>query len=159
VQPDLADARDRVDATWSPLRDPLNARYQALGVVAQALVDAGAGDRAVTKDLTATLQRWNRFALRGPKHSDLGAEAAIADDLEALGRRTRANIAASARIGANQAVQDALNAFDLAVVPPPLVKGYNRAVRAYQDTRSGTVNSLVAKVLAFDARPVLQIGT
>ena len=158
VQPDLADGRDRVDAAWTPLRDPLNTRYQALGVVAQALVDAGAGDRAVTKDLTATAQRWSRFALRGPKHTDLAAEAVIANELEALARRTRANIGASARLGANPALQDALNTFDLAVVPPPLVQAYNRAVRAYQGARSGTIDSLVAKVLAYDARPVLQFG-
>lgn len=158
VQPDLADGRDRVDDAWSPLRAPLAARYEALGVLTQALVDAGAADRAVAKDLTATLQRWSRFALRGPEHTDPGAETAIANDLEALGRRTRANIAASARLNTNPGVVGALGAFDLAVIPPPLVNAYNRAVRTYQDARDGTVASLLAKVLAFDARPVLQIG-
>lgn len=158
VQPDLADGRDRVDSTWSPLRAPLAVRYEALGALTQALVDAGAADRAVTKDLTVALQRWNRFALRGPTHTDPGAEAAIANDLEALGRRTRANIAASARLNTNPGVVAALGAFDLAVIPPPLVNVYNRAVRTYEDARGGTIDSFVAKVLAFDARPVLQIG-
>ena len=159
VQPDLSDGRDRVDAAWLPLRAPLTVRYEALGVLAQALVDAGAADRAVTKDLTATLRRWNRLLLRGPTHTDPGTEAVIANDLEALGRRTRANIAGSARLNTNEAVQAALGAFDLAVVPEPLVGAYNRAVRDYQDARSGTIASLVAKVLTFDPRPVLQVGT
>lgn len=159
VQPGLSDGRDRVDAAWTPLRAPLTVRYEALGVLTQALVDAGAGDRAVTKDLAEVLQRWDRFALRGPTHTDPGTEAGVANELEALGRRTRANIAGSARLSTNPAVGAALAAFDLAVVPPPLVQQYNRAVRDYQDTRSGAVNSLVAKALSFDARPVLQFGT
>ncbi len=158
VQPGLADGRDRVDDAWGPLRAPLAVRYEALGALTQALVDAGASDRSVTEDLTVALQRWSRFALRGPTHTDPGAEATIANDLEALGRRTRANIAASARLNTNPGVVAALGAFDLAVIPPPLVDAYNRAVRTYQDARGGTIDSLVAKALAFDARPVLQIG-
>lgn len=159
VQPDLADRRDRVDAEWSPLRSPLAARYAALGALTQSLVDAGAADRAVVESLTATLASWDRLALRGPKHTNPGAEARIANDLEALGRRVRANIAASARLNTNPAVTAALGAFDVAVVPPPLVQAYNRAVREYQDARNGTIDSLVASALAFDARPILQIGT
>jgi len=159
VQPDLSDSRDRVDAEWTPLRAPLAARYEALGVLTQSLVDAGAADRAVTEDLRSTLQRWDRFVLRGPTHTDPGTEATIANDLEALGRRVRANIAASARLSTNQAITEALGAFDLAVVPPPLVEAYNAAVRDYQKARGGTIDAVVADVLAFDPRPILQIGT
>ncbi|HEU5302804.1 MAG TPA: hypothetical protein VFW06_11260 [Acidimicrobiia bacterium] len=159
VEPDLSDGRDQVDAAWTPLRAPLTARYEALGVATQALVDAGAGERAVTKDLTATLERWNRLALRGPAHTRPGVEASIANELEALARRARANVTASARLNTNQVVTEALGAFDLAVIPPPLVRDYNRAVREYQDARGGTIDALVAKVLSFDPRPVLQVGT
>jgi hypothetical protein len=159
VEPDLSDGRDRVDAAWTPLRAPLVVRYEALGVVTQALNDAGAGERAVTKDLTAALARWSRLALRGLRYTDPGAEAGIANELEALARRARANVAASARLNANPVVTEALGAFDLAVIPPPLVRSYNRAVREYQDARGGTIDALVAKVLSFDPRPVLQVGT
>lgn len=159
VQPDLADGRDRVDSAWSPLRAPLAARYQGLGQLGQALVDGGAADREVTTELVTTLERWNRFALRGSTHTDAGAEATIADQLEGLARRARANIAASARLAANPAVKAALDAFDLAVIAPPLVKAYNDATRAYQDTRQGIAGSIVADVLGFEPRPLLQIGT
>jgi len=159
VRPDLVDARDRVDATWAPLRDPLATRYEALGGVATALTTAGAGDRAATKDLSAELARWQAFALRGPKHTDPGAEATTADELEALARRARANVAASGRLSGDPGIAAAFAAFDQAVVAPGAVKAYNRAVRAYEGARTGTIKALVAGALGYDARPVLVLGT
>lgn len=159
VRPDLVDTRDRVDARWTPLRAPLAARYEALGGVATALTDGGAGERPVTRELVATLERWKALSLRGARHSDLGAEARTADELEALARRARANVVGSAKLSANPAIVAAFAAFDQQVVAPPLVLAYNRAVRAYQDARDGTVESLVADVLGFEARPVLLLGT
>jgi hypothetical protein len=159
VRPDLVDTRDQVDATWAPLRAPLATRYEALGDVATGLTAAGAGDRAATVDLIAELERWRAFALRGPKHTDPGAEAATADDLEALARRARANVAASARLTADPAIAAAFAAFDQAVVAPATVKAYNRAVRAYEHAREGTIKALVARALGYDARPVLVLGT
>lgn len=159
VRPNLVDTQAAVDARWTPLRAPLATRYQALSGVATALTTAGEGDRAVTKELTAELKRWQAFALRGPKHTDAGAEAASADQLEALARRARANVAASARLSADPAIAAAFAAFDQAVIAPTAVTAYNRAVRDYQDAREGRIESLVAKVLGYDARPELLVGT
>ncbi len=159
VRPDLVDTQAAADAHWTPLRAPLAARYTALSGVADALVAAGEGDRAVTKELQAELQRWDAFALRGPKHTDPAAETASADQLEALARRARANVFASARLAADPGLVAAFAAFDQAVVPPAAVKAYNRAVRAYQDAREGAINALVAKALGYDARPELLVGT
>jgi hypothetical protein len=159
VQPDLADARDRVDATWTPLREPLAARYVALGGVAQALTDAGAGERAVTKDLNAALARWAKLALRGAQHTDADVEATTANELEALARRTRANVAASAKLSTNPALTAAIAKFDQVIAPAPAVVAYNRTVRAYQDQREGTINGLVAGALGYEARPELVLGT
>jgi hypothetical protein len=97
--------------------------------------------------------------LRGPKHTDPGAEATTADELEALARRARANVAASARLSADPGIASAFAAFDQAVVAPAAVKAYNRAVRAYERARTGTIKSLVARALGYDARPVLVLGT
>ena len=159
VRPDLVDTRDRVDATWTPLRAPLATRYEALGGVATALTAAGAGDRAATKALSAELERWRAFALRGPTHTNPAAEATTADELEALARRARANVAASARLTADPAIAAAFAAFDQAVVAPATVNAYNRAVRAYEHARDGTIKALVARALGYDARPVLVLGT
>ena len=169
VRPDLDTARDRVDAAWTqpspqdpsaaPLRAQLAARYVALEAVAKALTAGGAGDRAVTHDLDAELARWDTLALLGPRHTDPALEATVANGLEALARRVRANINASVKLGTNPAITAALLAYDQAVVSIAEVKQYNLAVHAYEDERSGTLHRLVADLLGYDARPVLVLGT
>ena len=169
VRPDIETARDRVDSAWTqapaqdpsvpPLRTQLAARYVALGAVAKALTDGGAGDRAVTHDLDTELARWNKLALLGPRHTDLALEATVANGLEALARRVHANVNASVKLSTNPAISAALIAYDQAVVSIVEVKRYNRAVHAYEDQRSGTVHRIVADLLSFDARPVLVLGT
>jgi hypothetical protein len=105
-------------------------------------------------DLTATLTRWQRLA----RVDDPGSQAPLANDLEALAARVKANVSASDRLNADPAIKAALSAFDGVVVSPPTVDAYNRAVRAYQHARTGTIRRLVADVLGFDARPQLVLG-
>jgi hypothetical protein len=158
VQPDLSDARDRVDARWTPLRAPLAARYTALGGVAQTLTDAGAGERAVTKDLDAALARWSKLALRGDSHTDAGVEAATANELEALARRMRANVLASDKLKANAALTDAIAKYDQTIAPAPAIVAYNRSVQAYEDQREGAIHGFVARILGYDGRAQLVFG-
>lgn len=158
IEPKLSDARDRVDQRWAPLREPLIARYQALSGMATALHDAGAGERAVTAALDDALARWSKLALRGAKHTDVTVEAKTANELEALARRVNANIDASDRLKVNEAIKAARSAFDLAVVPVPTISAFNRAVRTYEDQRSGIVNRLVAGALGYKSRPLLVIA-
>ena len=159
VRPGLEDARDRVDGRWTPLRPSLIARYDALDGVATALRDAGAGDRSVTTDLDTSLDRWGTYALRGPEHTDPGAEVVIANELEELARRVRGNLIASEKLKNDPALAGAVTAFDQAVVPQPSVRAYNQAVRAYEEDRSGFFEHLVANTLGYDSRPVLVVGT
>ena len=154
VQPKLSAARDRVDGAWTPLRPALVTRYQALGGVEAALDAGGAQTRAVTVDLHSTLAAWQRLA----GVNDAGDQAPLADDLEGLALRVKANVAASARLSSDPAVLMALAAFDRAVVSPPAVAAYNQAVRAYQQERTGAVHHLVAGVFGFSARPELAIA-
>jgi hypothetical protein len=155
VQPDLSDARDRVDRTWAPLRAPLVARYQALAGVELTLAAAGGSTRTVTRDLQATLIRWQQAVKQG----DAGTQATLADALEALAQRVKANFVASGRLRSNAPLSAALTGFDQRLVSPPAVAAYNRAVRAYEPKRRGAVRSLVASVFGFDGRPVLVLGS
>jgi hypothetical protein len=159
VRPGLQDARDRVDATWTPLRHPLAVRYIALARVGQALQAAGAGGRTVTRDLDAALGRWAALARHPDRDDDPAAEATAADLLEALARRVHANVSASDKLKANTPLLTALQAYDQALAPPVAVRVYNRAVRAYEHKRTGTVAHVVAGVLGYDSRPVLVNGT
>jgi hypothetical protein len=160
MAPDIADARDRVDERWRLLREPLAERYEALAAVAAAMHTAGAGDRAVTIDLDATLARWEKLALIGPTRADTAKEATTANELEALARRLEANINRSDRLEADQALGAAKQAFDLTYSEDfvPNIDAYNRAVRGYERERSGALHRLVAGVLGYDARPLLVIG-
>ena len=112
----------------------------------------------VTADLDTALDRWKRYALLGPKHTDAATEATLANVLEGLARRVRANYIASEKLKSNDALRAAIDAFDQAIVPPPTVRAYNRAVRTYQDDRSGFFERLVAGALGYDSRPVLVVG-
>jgi hypothetical protein len=154
VQPKLSDARDRVDQAWTPLRPALVARYQALAGVEAALDAGGAQTRGVTIDLHSTLASWQRLA----GVNDAAAQAPLANDLEGLALRARANVAASARLSSDPAVLTALAGFDRSVVNPLGVAAYNQAVRAYQQERTGAVHHLVAGVFGFDARPELALA-
>jgi hypothetical protein len=158
VRPGLEDGRDRVDQRWTPLRPALIARYDALEGVATALADGGAGDRTVTTDLENALARWQRYAVRGPKHTNPATEVTIANSLEELARRVLANLIASAKLRTNEPLQIAVQAYDQAIVPEPAVQAYNRAVRAYEDDRSGFVERVVAGALGYESRAVLVPG-
>lgn len=156
VRPDLVDARDRVDARWSDLRSALIDRYDALDAVANALDAAGASDRAVTRALRQELTRWSEVS--GRPSSDAALEATIADDLEALARRVKANRTASDRLRGDKPLADAVLAFDQQVVPQPGVRAYNRAVSVYEDARDGAFQRIVVAVLGFESRPKLLLA-
>ena len=148
--------RDAVDARWAPIRTPLTDRYDRLDQVASALNDAGAGERTYTVDLTQELDTWHKLA--DSRTTNAGAEATSANRLEGLAARTRANVTQSGRLKANPAITSAFDAFDIALVPPPSVSAYNRAVRKYEATRNESMKQLAASILGFDARPTLVIG-
>ena len=152
----LQDGRDAVDGRWVPLRAPLAARYEALGQVAAGLDAAGAGDRTYAVDLKDRLDDWDRLAKSASPNAD--AEAVLANQLEGLATRVRTNIGGSGRLSRDQNLAGAFTAYDAALVPPPAVSAYNRAVRRYERTRDETLKRLPAQLLGFDERPILVIG-
>jgi hypothetical protein len=152
----LEDGRDAVDGRWVPLRASLSARYEALGQVVTGLEAAGAGDRTYAVDLKEGLDEWDRLAKSASP--DAAAEAPVANQLEGLATRVRRNISGSGRLSRDQSLSGAFTAFDSALVPQPAVTAYNRAVRRYENTRDETLKRLPAKILGFDARPILVIG-
>jgi hypothetical protein len=156
ARPALEDQRDVVDARWAPLRGPLTSRYDALNGVAAALADAGAAERSYTVALNEELETWRRLA--DDQSTDPGAEASAANRLEGLASRVRANFAFSARLGTDDGIRAALEAYDLAVVPPTEIRRYNRSVREYEDARTDTLKRLPASLFGFDAMPLLVIG-
>ena len=65
----------------------------------------------------------------------------------------------SERLRGDAAVTGSLAKFATTVPNADLVAAYNRAVRDYEDERTGALAQPVARVFGFDARPVLALGT
>ncbi len=156
-RPKLDDARSKVDARWKPLRAPdqLVLRYQNLEGALRAFDAAGGKDRSVSTDLHAALTAWNRAL----KDGDAGSQADAANVVEAQATRLIANTFGSERLKADHAVTDSLTKFATTKIDPALVAAYNRAVHAYEDERTGTWQRPVARVLGYDARPLLVLGS
>jgi hypothetical protein len=155
-QPELDDAETAVDGAWAPLRAPdqLVLRYQTLQGALTAFDAAGGEGRDVSTDLHAALEGWNR-ALRD---GDAKTQARAANDVEAQGTRLVTNALASERLRLDRAVTDSLTRFANTRPNPDVITAYNRAVRDYEDERSATLAQPVARLLGFDARPLLVLG-
>ena len=154
-RPKLDDARTKADTAWKPLiaADQLPLRYQTLTGALSAFDAAGGTDRAVSKDLHAALATWNK-ALKG---DDASAQTTAANAVEAQGTRLITNALGSPRFKSNQPLTDALVKYAQTTPNSSLVVASNRAVHEYEDVRTDTLAQPVARVLGFDARPVLAI--
>jgi hypothetical protein len=108
----------------------------------------------VSKDLDAALDEW----ARSQRDGDAGRQATAANELEAQASRLLANVQGSERMRLDPSVTDALSAFANSKPAPALVTAYNDAVRAYEKERTGSLQQPVARVLGYDARPVLVLA-
>jgi hypothetical protein len=156
-KPGLDNARDAVDQRWDALRAPLTARYERLGALVDALTRAGGPERAVTQALRESVARWQSIVATDHQPSPAD-EAASANELESLVARARANVAGSWRLKADAGVNQALSDVALVTPPAPDVTAYNRAVHAYERKLDHLPDSLVAGVLGFSSRRVLELS-
>jgi hypothetical protein len=150
---DLANAREEVDARWSALAVPLDARYDTLALASAAVRPNAGSATAIVDDLDAAYQEWTRLRDSG---SDIEAQIAAANRQEALARRLVTTAGASPRLSGDPQVTAALDAFTTAPVPEPLPR-FDDAVHAYQDERDGPIRRPIAAILAYDAIPTLDL--
>jgi hypothetical protein len=153
-KPSLEDARDAVDLRWDAVRPALEARYEKLDAARAAFVDAAGGERTVAADLRGALASWRQALDDG----DPGDQVRASNRLEADGTRLQANVLGSPRLNQSQELLDALAAYNASAPAPNLVRAYNRAVREYEDTRTGSLERPVARAFGFGARPILVVG-
>jgi hypothetical protein len=153
VRPGLRGDEDAVDRSWRPLVAGLSERYDALGAVVTGLRDAGAGDREITKAISAELERWG-IAATG---TDADDQVQRANRLEALAARARA-LAATPRLGASEPLQLTFVAFDATGPAADALTRYNDVVERYQRQRDGFWSRIVARLDGYDMRPTLQLG-
>jgi hypothetical protein len=152
VRPELRKTADGVDRTWKPLVQPLDARYQSLKALRDALNGAGVGDRSVVQDLTRLLARWS-IASTG---TDVDEQVTTANRLEAIAARAGA-LVHTPRLLQNAALATAYTNFTKTEPPPQLLDAYNHGVLAYQGDRDGFWSRIVARLDGYDMRPTLQL--
>jgi hypothetical protein len=158
MRPQLDDHRDDVGNAWKPLRAPLAGRYEQLAAVNAEMASAGAGDRAVARELGETLKRWDRLRRSGNDDVDAEAEAETADKLEGLAARLTAVVLSSDRLRSVEALNQAIAAFQGTAPPPPAIKTYNDASRDYEDTRTSPLRRPVTDLFGYESRPQLLLG-
>ena len=156
-RPKLDDARSAVDTRWKPLRAPdqLVARYQAL---AGALGACRCRRRCRSGRVEGPARRAHCVAAR-LRNGGAAAQVEAANAVEAQGTRLVANALGSPRIRGITDVTSALTTFATTRPNETLVRGYNTAVHRYEDERTGTLQQPVARVLGYDSRPVLELGS
>ena len=152
VRPGLREHADALDTSWKPLVAPLDQRYTALRGVVQGLKAAGASNRAVTRQLTAELDRWT--VVRTGTDAEVQVESA--NRLEALAARAAA-LAHTARLSKNAALQATLAAFAAKRPAVKTLEAYQQDVLGYQRDRDGFWSRIVARLDGYPMRPTLQL--
>ena len=148
-RPQLEDARDEVDARWRAVAAPLSARYELLAAASTAARANTGPAGAVAAEVDTALAAWAEA-----RDGEVAGAVDAANDLEGLGRRLVAAVAASPALAGDPAVQAAIAGFATAAPPEPATP-FVTAVRAYEDERDGPLRGVVAEALGYDAIPVL----
>ncbi len=152
VRPGLREHADALDTSWKPLVAPLDQRYLALHGVVDGLKAAGATDRAVTRQLTAALDRWT--VVRTGTDAEVQVESA--NRLEALAARAAA-LAHTPRLSENPALRATIAAFDAKRPAGKMLETYQQNVLSYQHDRDGFWSRIVARLDGYPMRPTLQL--
>ena len=153
VRPGLRRDASSMDHAWTPLVQPLDARYQTLDAVVTQLKASGAGTRTATVGLILVLNRW-RLVRTG---TDTADQVQTANRLEALAARANA-LAHTARLAPNVPLQAAFAAFDKSrPAVAAALNAYNAEVVAYQSRRDAFWGRIVAGLDGYPMRPTLQL--
>jgi hypothetical protein len=148
----LDHARTRIDARWTPLRDPLNVRYQRLATVSRALATDLGSSSSLPKRLDDAIARWNLRA----RTDDTEGGVRAANDLEGLAALARVTATSTDRLRGDRALQQAVNSFAAAGPQRATIDAYNAAVHAYEHDRTTGIRRVTAAIFGYDARRTFQ---
>jgi hypothetical protein len=152
-RPALDDAHDDAVTRWPTVAQPLDTRYERLAELGTAVEAAGGVATPIAADVEDASRTWERARDSGSTAEQVRA----ANVLEALNRRLATAIDGSARLSGDGAVTSARQAVR-AVHIPESGRAYNSAVADYQGEREGTLRSMAASALGYDALPALDMG-
>jgi hypothetical protein len=149
----LEDWNDELDRRWAPLRPALDVRYEKLGALDRQFRDEYGGERPFNRRIERLLRRWDR--LSGQRDIAQEDEVDTANALElAAGRLIRYTQASTARRPSPE-LEAAMLTYARSVVPSPELPRFNRAARAYEETRDSILGAPAAHLLAYYGRSPL----
>jgi hypothetical protein len=151
ARPDLEKAKRNVDTSWSALAPRLDTRYELLKNVDDGLRPIPGPVHALVGDADAALAHWRDVRA----HSDVAAQVAAANAVEAVARRMVATASVSPRVSANAAALTVLSPFLKDAARANGGGGFNDDVTSYEHERRGPVRTLIASVLGDGSIPVL----
>jgi len=153
ARPDLQQAKQRVDASWSDLAHHLDQRYQKLAAVDAQLRATAGPVHDLVANVDAAVAQWQHVS----GHGSVADQVEAANALEALSRRLLATANASPRLADNTAAKTALGAFagDQTLTS---ASDFNARVASYERDRRGPIRRLAAKMLGDGDIPALDTG-
>jgi hypothetical protein len=151
-RPDLEDAKQAVDTTWSATLEPLDARYALLGQANAPLRDRPGPAGQLAQEVDRGLEDW----VDAREAENRAAAISAANELEGLGRRLVTLVNASPTLSADPATKGPSDAFAAAALPAELTT-FTEAVQAYEDERRGPVRGVVAEVFGYDSMSTVAV--
>jgi hypothetical protein len=147
ARPQLNDAKQHVNTTWTPLATELGPRYAALTVADAKLQTLTGPVRTLADRVHTALNSWNNAKARGRVADQVRA----ANDLEAFSRRLVVAARASERVKSDPQMVSAVDAFandkTFTAAGITTVATFNQAVKDYEKERNGPVRGVVSTVL------------
>lgn len=152
-RPDLDETQAEAENRWTTVVVPLDDRYETLGALATAVIEAGGTGSDLATETRDAVDTWTVARAR----RSVEDQVRLANELEGLRRRLTATVEASDVLAANESVGEALRDLDSQTIPEA-GRAYNAAVADYEEERRGILRGLAADVLGFDAMPALDMG-
>ena len=148
ARPELNDAKQHVNRTWSPLATELGPRYAQLAQADDELLTLTGPVRTLADHVHSAVNDWNN----AKAHGSVAAQVRAANNLEALSRRLVVAARASERVKADPQMTSAVDTFAgdptfSAAGGITTVAAFNQAVKDYEKERNGPVRGVVATVL------------
>ena len=153
----LEDWNDEIDRRWAPLRPALDVRYEKLGALEQQFRGEYAMELPFNRRIERLLRRWDRLY----EQRDIAQEDEVdtANALELAARRLIRYTQESTASRPSPALEAAMLTYARSGVPVPELPRFNRAARAYEETRDSVLGAPAAHLLAYYGRSPLALTT
>ena len=155
VRPGLREKADGVDRSWKPLVTPLDARYQSLTALRDALTAPASATGPWSTGLDDARSRTGRSPAPGPTSTTRSPPPTSSSPSRPAPTRSSTPHACCR----TPTLGTAFTNFAKTEPQKQLLDDYNHRVMEYQGDRDGFWSRIVARLDGYDMRPTLQLVT